>query len=296
MDKPQNSLESIITNPGFQHISERILSHLDKKASLSLRLVNNACKNFVENPRHWLKLNYKKTESVELYDAWSKLIEKVEEENPDLEQNIVFNLSRLVNNHQWERKLSPLQVISLSGDTPLVKFIIEKNIVECLSRSCKDGWTPIHCATVDGHTETVKALIDSTDYPNAPDRNGWTPIHLAAKYGYIEIIQSLIGCTNNPNIPDNDGETPIHWAAAYGKTEIVKILLEYTDNPNAPANKGRTPIYHAAEFGYTEIVKILIECTDDPNAPDDYGDTPYEMAQSNDRLEIIDILKPYQDC
>ena len=129
-DKSQNYLESFFTNPGFEHLGHNILNHLNKKTILSLKLANHSCKNFVENPRFWLKkLNYKKSGSLELHEAWSKLINKVEEENPDLKKNIAFNLIRLVicqgwslskvtHNH-WRRKIFPLNVVSLSGDLAL---------------------------------------------------------------------------------------------------------------------------------------------------------------------------------
>ena len=90
MEKYQNYFKSLIANPGFEHLGHNILRHLNKKTTLSLRMVNIDCKNFVENPRFWLKkLNYKKSGSAEVHEAWLTLIQKVEEEeNYHLMENL----------------------------------------------------------------------------------------------------------------------------------------------------------------------------------------------------------------
>ena len=196
-------MESFITNPGFQHLGQNILRHFGKEKLLSLRLVNHACKKFVENPRFWLKkLNYKKSGLVELHEAWSTLIRKVEEENPDLEQNVAKILIKLVGQEDFQ-EIIPLEMLCIHEELVLLKFTIKHNIVECLSRNSK-GLTPIHYAASSNHKEIIKIVIGCTDNPNAPDNNGMTPIHIAAMQGHTEIVKILTGCTDNPNAPDDN--------------------------------------------------------------------------------------------
>ena len=294
-----NSLENIITNPGLEHLGLSILRHLNTKTLLNLRLVNHSCKYFVENPRFWLKkLKYMQSGSMEIYKAWSSLILKVEEEeNFDLDQNVVLNLIKLLNCFQqsWVPfKFLPLNVFSLFGDLPMVKFMTKTNMVENLSRKSVskfiEEWTPVHLAAERGHTEIVKALIECTGNPIVPNTYGETPIHCAAKHGYSEIVKTLIAFTDNPNAPNHFGYTPISFAADKGHTEIVKILIECTDIPNAPDNYGRTPIHDAAKNGHTESLKALIACTDNPNAPDNGGSTPIFEAAMNGHIEIVKTL------
>ena len=121
-------MDSFITNPGFEHLGQNILRFLNKKSSLEFRLVNYSAKDFVENPRFWLKkLNYKNSGSVELHEAWLTFIQMVEERNPLLKKNIALVLMKLVDNSYDIKKLFPLGVLSLFGDLHLVKFIM-KNI------------------------------------------------------------------------------------------------------------------------------------------------------------------------
>ena len=257
MENPQNVLESIITNPGLQHLGHKILRHLNKKTLLALRIANHSCKNFVENSRLILKkINFnvplcakfgtakcaqsaqcalcaKRAQCAQcgtmdkwIKQAWLMLIQKVEEENPDLVENVALNLMKLYKSNAKTKRIFPLNVISQFGDIHLVEFIIEQNLAGRLSGNCENGGTPIYHATLKGH---------------------------------IEIVKILIGCTNDPNAPN--------------------IL-------------GETPILRATQKGYSEIVKILIEYTENPNAPDDFGRTPYEIATLNENLEIMNILKP----
>ena len=114
---------------------------------MAFRLVNHSSKDFVENPRFWLKkLNYKNSGSVELHKAWFTFIQKVEEKNPSLKKNIAFVLMKLVDNYYDIQKIFPLGVLSLFGDLHLVKFIMKNRMVEILSRNSESGGTPIFMA------------------------------------------------------------------------------------------------------------------------------------------------------
>ena len=133
----QNSSEYFIANPGFQPLGKSNAIHKNRKSSLSLSLENCSskeslencsCKHFVDpNPRYWLnKLNY----SMELHEAWSSLIEKVEKKNSDLKENIVTNLKKMIQNQHHGAELFPLTMFSKFGDMSMVKFIIENHMVD----------------------------------------------------------------------------------------------------------------------------------------------------------------------
>ena len=140
MDLSQNSLESLITNPGFEHIGIKILMDLSKKNLLNLRLVSHSFKFFVDNPRFLFKrlkfgstgirTRNKRSRSMALQEVWSNLIRKVEEKNYELEKNVKLNLIRMVNKPYCVRNFFPLNVFSGFGDLSMVQFIIENNMVE----------------------------------------------------------------------------------------------------------------------------------------------------------------------
>ena len=112
MEKSQSLMESFISNPGFEHLGFNILKHFDKAALLSLSLINHSWRDFVLNPRFWMKkLNCKNGESMhtDLYKAWFDLIHKVEEENIDLKQNIALNLIKMGDNSPNRKKIISIE-------------------------------------------------------------------------------------------------------------------------------------------------------------------------------------------
>ena len=48
-------METIITNPGLQHLAEKIFWNLDTEHLKICGLINQSCKQILENPMFWLK-------------------------------------------------------------------------------------------------------------------------------------------------------------------------------------------------------------------------------------------------
>ena len=140
---------------------------------------------------------------VELHEAWFTLIQKVEEENPLLKKNIALVLMKLVDNSHHKKQFFPLHVVSGFADLHLVKFIIGNNLVEILSKKCENRVTPIQLAVNYGHTEIVKALIGSTDNPNAPDNVGITPYQRAKNNNHLHVM-NLFSRKRKRIVPDRE--------------------------------------------------------------------------------------------
>jgi hypothetical protein len=48
--------------------------------------------------------------------------------------------------------------------------------------SLNDGWTPVFTAAKNGHTETVRALVQEyAAEASTADNKGWTPVFIAAQ-------------------------------------------------------------------------------------------------------------------
>ena len=80
--------EEIFTNPGFSHITERILLDLDVRSLLRCTLVNKALRNFVkslEGPKltpKYLKMVYRiRFRRFLVHDRWKTMIEMIFKEN-----------------------------------------------------------------------------------------------------------------------------------------------------------------------------------------------------------------------
>ena len=288
--------DTLINNPGLQHIMELILWHLDDHTLFVCRFYSQSWNKFVCKPRFWLKKCWKHgLIPDDNQKSWTKLVNKAER-NGEVEDKVTLHLMKLfsMKNERW---FDPLNFASTFGDLDLVTFILEN--VDSTFFPDKDGDLPLHRATINGHLEVVKILAgySPANNPNEANYFGNTPIQYAAKYGHIEIIRFLCTSIKNPNAPSEFGHvTPLHYAAEHGHFEIVKLLASFTSKPNAPGKYDRkTPIHLAAINGHADVVKFLANITDDPNMADVSGWTPIHYASEKGDTEVVKALAPFTD-
>ena len=90
-------MENILKNPGLQHIINTSLIFLEKSDILSFRLVNQDCKNIVDDPIFSLKrLSQLKDVPKNLIESWKKIIQKLQHaNNAKIRQIIVMVLVKM---------------------------------------------------------------------------------------------------------------------------------------------------------------------------------------------------------
>ncbi|MFA6263790.1 MAG: ankyrin repeat domain-containing protein [Candidatus Babeliales bacterium] len=111
-------------------------------------------------------------------------------------------------------------------------------------------FTPLIYASLNGHTNVVKTLIEH--HANA---HCFWAISYAAGRGHAEIVKLLIDA-KNPYLND-----ALIAAAASGKTDVVKLLLDAQADPsywNEGIN-GSNALIDAAKEGHSEVVKLLLD-------------------------------------
>ena len=65
-----------MSNPGYSHISQKILWLLDHKNQMVCRLVSPAWKALMDDPYFWIEKLDKKGQSKEIHDGWIDLVER----------------------------------------------------------------------------------------------------------------------------------------------------------------------------------------------------------------------------
>ncbi|CAF88871.1 unnamed protein product, partial [Tetraodon nigroviridis] len=60
---------------------------------------------------------------------------------------------------------------------------------------------------------------------NCVDSTGYTPLHHAALNGHSEVVEALLRNEALTNMADNKGCYPLHLAAWKGDEHIVKLLI-----------------------------------------------------------------------
>ena len=277
-------LENILQNPGLHHIAEIIFWNLNHEELEFCHLINQPCKQILENPMFWLKKFIRKGLPIkDQMDDWTKAIQLTKD--TVLEKIVLLYLKKTSKNKR---------VVDLPCYIDEKIINISQNFLHHHTGCNFDFLVDACCGY--GNEGIVQMLAPLTDDNPNQSLNGdlQTLIYLAASKGHTEKVKILAPLTDNPNAPDADGVLPMHKAAEFGFTDVVKILASLTDNPNRPDRYGYTPISSAAVNGYTEIVKILAPMTDNPNAPDEDGDAPIDLAKERGHQEIVRILESHR--
>ncbi|XP_054747595.1 ankyrin repeat and sterile alpha motif domain-containing protein 1B isoform X1 [Anastrepha obliqua] len=123
------------------------------------------------------------------------------------------------------------------------------------------GYSALHHACLNGHSDIVRLLLNNEASPNLPDSRGSSPLHLAAWAGHQEILKMLLTHPYKPaqpNLQTIENETPLHCAAQHGHTGALAVLLAHNADPNMRNSRGETPLDLAAQYGRLQAVQMLI--------------------------------------
>jgi ankyrin repeat protein len=185
------------------------------------------------------------------------------------------------------------------GKTKVVQALLDavKNDPEALKKmgdnieaAKKDKWTQLCWAAQNGHSETIKLLIDKGAEINAVNKNNETPLHLAAQNGHSETVKLLIDKGAEINAINKNNETPLHLAAQRGHSETVKLLIDKGAEINAINKNNETPLHPAAQKGHSETVKLLTDQGAEINAINKNNETPLHLITVNYLNPEVKIL------
>ncbi|CZR67067.1 uncharacterized protein PAC_16966 [Phialocephala subalpina] len=188
---------------------------------------------------------------------------------------------------------TPLYRASMNGHIEVVKLLLEKGAN--VNAAIEDGSTPLHRASMNGHLESVKLLLEKGANVNTATKDGSTPLHRASYNGHLESVQLLLEKGANVNAATEDGLTPLHQASYNGHLESVKLLLEKGADVNAATRYRSTPLHRASYNGHLETVQLLLEKGANVNAAIRDGLTPLDYASKNGHFEVIKLLAATQE-
>ena len=168
-------METIIKNPGLQHITEKILFNLNYDDLKVCEIINQSTKQILDDPYFWLRKLVQRRLSLKNQKDWKNAIELTK--NSELEKYV----------------LSYLKMCSKNEKVVEIYCYIDEDFIMKSAEKIKD--------------------FLKIKNPNPPDEDGRTPIYWAACHGDTEIVKNLVPLTDNPNPPDKYGTTPISRAA-----------------------------------------------------------------------------------
>ena len=117
-------MEKIFTNPGYNHISEKILKYLDYDSLISLKTYFDSKSTFsyLDYPRFWLKKCQQENISEQLFELWKEVIDKTE--FTQYEHIITDFLMKILRKPPGSFQ-SPLHMAAKNGEMALVWNILQ---------------------------------------------------------------------------------------------------------------------------------------------------------------------------
>jgi hypothetical protein len=142
----------------------------------------------------------------------------------------------------------------------------------------RQGWTPLHFATVRGKTDCAAVLI--AEGVKLDERTGTlkTPLHLAADRGYLAIAQLLVENGATLSAKDDEGWTPLHYAAEKDRVDVAACLIKQGAVVDEPSRRGGTPLHEASASASPEMIKLLLRSGADKTIKATNGKTPLDYA------------------
>jgi len=154
------------------------------------------------------------------------------------------------------------------------------------------GYTPLHCAAINGHTKCLELLLNKGIDITAKNNLGYTSQHLASENGHLNCLLLLLD-NGGVNINDNNNLftlSALQGAAREGHKNCVEVLLDRNADIHIKSRTGMTSLHLAAKYGRFICVEYLLERGSDINSKNNNGGTALIEAANSSHKKCVEIL------
>nr|CAG4644716.1 EOG090X04G6 [Leptodora kindtii] len=142
----------------------------------------------------------------------------------------------------------------------------------------------------EGNTMQVRVWLDDTEHDmNQGDDHGFSPLHWASKEGHSNLVTLLIQRGARVNATNMGDDTPLHLASAHGHREIIHLLLKNKADINFVNEHGNTALHYACFWGYAEIAEDLISYGALVSVANKYGEIPLDKCSGSMAKRLHEI-------
>ena len=172
-----------------------------------------------------------------------------------------------------------------------VQDVITFLVVECSQNvnMLGDNGTALHEASIRGHLEFARMLIEHGADVNAQDYRKSTPLHLASMRVHVELAQMLLERGADVNAQGDFNSTPLHLALEGGHVDFAQMSLERGADVNAQDNHKSTPLHLALKGGHVDFARMLIERGADVTVQDNYKSTLLHLASEGGHVDFAQM-------
>ena len=116
----------------------------------------------------------------------------------------------------------------------------------------------LDAATLMGHLEVVRVLLEQGVDVNSASQDGYTALLCAVHFGRADLLENvidmLLSAGADVDAPLADGFTPLHLASTRRDCgDVTAILLQHGAAKDALNGNGRSPLHMAAELSLIHI-------------------------------------------
>ncbi|XP_045175658.1 ankyrin repeat domain-containing protein 49-like isoform X2 [Mercenaria mercenaria] len=137
-------------------------------------------------------------------------------------------------------------------------------------------------AAENNKQEMVKELLNSdSGLVGSRDADGYTPLHRAAYNGHTDMVILLLENEADINAKTGDGWCPIHSASRWNQADVLSILLQFGANINAQTNSGQTALHIASSDRECRqcLEMLLWDKNTDTSLRNSLNETAYDICQ-----------------
>ncbi|KAI0290866.1 hypothetical protein BC826DRAFT_956018 [Russula brevipes] len=184
---------------------------------------------------------------------------------------------------------TPLYYLALCGFYELAKRRIT-GYSEDLNTDGGVWGTPLHAASLRGHADVARVLLDHGANANARNVFGESPLYVAHVGNHFDVMKLLLERGAHADAQGDSLGTALHEAAYDGHTEVAQLLLRHGANVDARGNMNRTPLFFASSHGHRDIVQLLLDHRAEVDPESVIHETPLWAASDKGHLEIVRLL------
>ena len=282
-------LDELFNNPGFDHVSNQILSYLNAKDFKICRLISQNWKEFIDNNKQWwrIQIEFMRNTKMIFNDC-----NECDEDNEHYEDH-----EELIETRFPEWKITFEHFIKNENTENL------KNFTEFMWKYLKSTMSelnPLHFAVREDLVDIVNMLSQTPTDFNIKTEYGYTPIFYIRTAEMFELFFKLKKTKNiNFNARACDGYTFYHDPVG---SDLFEVLVKYAQNLNIDLNEvggvdGSNIFHEAIRSGTVDYVLYLLNRTDIKiDALENNGWNALHVAANCNRHDVFEaILKRFEE-
>ena len=208
--------------------------------------------------------------------------------------NVLLNLGVDVNSASADGR-SALGWAARLGHSQIARLLISKgaNVMYMTRDTCM---VPLEDAAAAGDLATVELLLNIGADLHYRDLDGWSAIHWAAEEGHSDVVFLLLKAGIDVNAVSSYGTSVLHCAANGGNHVLVSNLLQRGADTRKSTCHGWTPLHHAAFMGHCQVFQCFMQAVPMSEATmigasqDNHGWSVLHLAIHGRHLQIVGDL------